>query len=129
MSFTLPSDWIILGDGWAAAPKTTNDPNWNKAMAQTKGSYQESLMTGDQAWSGSTLKGSAKQWSSKYAASRKDLLSKLKAANVVFSFQTIGKRTVLCLGDLSTVEVASEPPTPVKASFDGPFNSVHDIFA
>ncbi len=41
------------------------------------GDYQLSLLTGYHAWSGSSLKGAARQWAAKYAASRKALLNRI----------------------------------------------------
>lgn len=45
-----------------------------------KGSYQRGLLAGDNNWSGSDLKGNAKKYSSRYAASRMSLIYALKAA-------------------------------------------------
>jgi hypothetical protein len=47
------------------------------AFAAAAGTYQTDLLTGDEAWSGGTLKGNAKKWGAKYAASRRALLVRL----------------------------------------------------
>lgn len=44
------------------------------------GSYQSDLLNGNQSWSGSTLKGVAKRYSSKYATSRLSLVDRLSQA-------------------------------------------------
>lgn len=49
------------------------------AMDLARGSYQASLIAGSEAWSGSTIKGTARKWSGRYHTSRQDLLARLKA--------------------------------------------------
>jgi hypothetical protein len=47
-----------------------------------KGAYQRALLAGIESWSGATLKGRAKLWSSSYAASRTALLERLKKVDL-----------------------------------------------
>lgn len=49
------------------------------ASALAHGSYQASLLAGSEAWSGSTLKGTARKYSGRYHTSRQDLLARLRA--------------------------------------------------
>ena len=55
------------------------------ALPLARGCYQRALLRGDEALSGSTLRGKAKQWSSRYAASRDSLLARLRAAGLSVS--------------------------------------------
>lgn len=48
--------------------------------ACAKGSYQGSLLAGEQRWSGSDLRGKARQWSGSYHRSRLSLLGKIRKA-------------------------------------------------
>jgi hypothetical protein len=52
-------------------------------LKAAKGVYQRNLLHGVESWSGSTLRGAAKAWSSKYCASRKALLQRIAANGVV----------------------------------------------
>ena len=45
-----------------------------------RGSYQTDLLTGRARWSGSDLRGTARKWSGRYAASRKALVKRLRDA-------------------------------------------------
>ena len=49
-------------------------------VAQVRGSYQADLITGDEAWSGSSLQGRARNWGARYAASRDALLDRIRAS-------------------------------------------------
>lgn len=49
------------------------------AAALANGRYQDSLLGGSEAWSGSTIKGSARRHSGRYHTSRQDLLARLRA--------------------------------------------------
>jgi hypothetical protein len=44
-----------------------------------KGSYQEDLLMGKEAWSGATLEGKARDYSARYSASRENLLNRINA--------------------------------------------------
>ena len=76
-----------------------NRYSYSSALELTKGCYQEDLINGRHALSGSTLKGEAKNWSARYAASRKALLNRLSRANVAHC-EGIGphNRRVLVIG-------------------------------
>ena len=47
-----------------------------------RGLYQRDLLAGDQAWSGSTLTGTARRYAVKYARSRRALLDRLTEAGI-----------------------------------------------
>lgn len=69
------------------------------AIKLCKGSYQTNLIRGHESWSGSTLRGKAREWSMKYKESRTNLLKRLEAAQIPHHMATRehGKR-VLILG-------------------------------
>lgn len=71
---------------------------FDRAIALAKGNYQDSLLRGYEAWSGSTLRGKAKQWSGRYAASRAGLLARLSAAGIKYRFEMQDRRRVLVIG-------------------------------
>ncbi len=81
--------WIIIKDLTA----------WEAALKLTKGIYQENFLLGIENLSGSTLTGEARKWSSKYATSRTNLLSRVTAAGIKIS-ETTGKnnRRLLVIG-------------------------------
>lgn len=54
----------------------------DRARALARGSYQRSLLDGYARWSGADLRGAAKRWSGRYAASRSGLLSRLRKAGL-----------------------------------------------
>ena len=69
------------------------------ALLLARGSYQRGLLLGQYALSGAGLKGAARRWGARYAASRGALLSRLTKAGVEWSEVRAarGKR-VLVLG-------------------------------
>lgn len=70
------------------------------ALLLAKGDYQRNILTGAARLSGSDIKGTAKGYASKYAASRKALLARLTAAGIPFRIVT-GERGLksLVFGD------------------------------
>lgn len=118
-AFALPANWNLLGDGWTASTKASKDPNFELALSCCESSYQEDLIYGRQAWSGSTLKGKAKKYSGRYATTRRGLENRLRTAGAVFSFQTLGSRRVLCIGEL--------PPAPIVQAPIAPSVVIHTI--
>ena len=42
-----------------------------------RGRYQAALLVGDQTWSGSTLRGTARDWGTRYATSRSNLVDRI----------------------------------------------------
>lgn len=68
------------------------------AFGLARGEYQVGLLAGVEAWSGATLRGRARHWSSRYAASRKGLLGRLTKAGLAPTFKTVGRRKVLFVG-------------------------------
>ena len=71
---------------------------YSLASDLAKGNYQQSLLAGSEAWSGSTLRGKAKQYGASYARSRASLLARLTAAGIKHRFETIERRKVLMIG-------------------------------
>lgn len=69
------------------------------AIKLCKGSYQEDLLRGYEAVSGSTLKGEARRWGAKYRTSRDALLARMTAAKIAWhvEIQDHGRR-VLVIG-------------------------------
>jgi len=51
--------------------------DYNQALKLARGCYQKGLIRGTYGWSGADLAGNAKHWSSRYALSRNNLLSRL----------------------------------------------------
>jgi hypothetical protein len=45
-----------------------------------KGEYQSNLLNGTETWSGSSLKGKAKKWLTRYSASRNNLIKRINMA-------------------------------------------------
>ena len=87
---TLADNWTIALDG----------ENYRKAMACARGDYQRGIVDGHENLSGSSLRGAAKEWSSRYAHSRRALLSRMTAAGVVWREETgPHSRRVLVLGE------------------------------
>lgn len=70
----------------------------DRALALAQGDYQRNLIMGYENVSGSSLRGSAKNWGGKYAASRKALFHRLEAAGVPYSIEKRDRRLVLVLG-------------------------------
>lgn len=62
----------------------TNEDEVTKALACARGCYQRSIIIGEEALSGATLKGKAKLYGSKYANSRHKLLKRMEHAGVKF---------------------------------------------
>jgi len=56
-----------------------------RALALCKGEYQRNLVLGYESLSGSTLRGRASNWNSKYASSRDNLLQRLRESGVPVS--------------------------------------------
>lgn len=85
------SNWLRIADPAA----------YEKALPLAKGSYQRAILNGEEAMSGSTLKGSAKmKWGAAYARSRWNLLKRLTKNGIPngIEVQRGGKR-VLVIGE------------------------------
>lgn len=54
------------------------DAAWAELQRCARGSYQEDLLRGHEAWSGSTLTGKARKWGGRYRASGDALLARLR---------------------------------------------------
>ena len=95
---SLPDGWMQIGDGWTLTNRD-NNLDFDLALKVAKESlYQTSLVQGDQALSGSTLKGIAKKWSSRYASTRDALLESLTAAGVPWMKVTFEQGVRLVIG-------------------------------
>lgn len=69
------------------------------ALKLARGQYQRALLQGEEALSGSTLKGTARSWGASYARSRKSLLDQLTSNNVPWGVRVGDKgRRILVLG-------------------------------
>jgi hypothetical protein len=87
----------VYSTGWIAY---RDEDSRAKALACAKGRYQEALIEGREAWSGSTLKGKAADWGSAYRRSRQSLLGRLRGAGLRAVFVRVGRghRKVLVVG-------------------------------
>jgi hypothetical protein len=70
------------------------------AFACAKGSYQRALLSGHEAWSGATLRGTARVYASKYRISRNHLIERIEDADIPFCWrrELIGGRISLLVG-------------------------------
>ena len=64
-------------------------------LALAEGDYQVRLLSNEEAWSGSTLKGAAKKYASTYAKSRRALVARLEAAGYTATIKLDGRRHVM----------------------------------
>ena len=73
-----------------------NDSTAARALACTRGCYQESLAAGDARWSGADLQGRARSYGARYADSRASLVARWRAAGlgVEMRREGAGKRIV-----------------------------------
>jgi hypothetical protein len=71
------------------------------ALECCRGDYQRNLVMGYEALSGATLKGKAKRYGARYAASRRALLDRMAEAGIAFYEETVGpgRRRVLVIGE------------------------------
>lgn len=81
------------------------------AIALARGSYQRDLLDGHESLSGSTLRGTARSYSGRYAVSRAALLARIDAAGIPCT-EVRGRhgKRVLVIGEVPTsdaVEVAA----------------------
>lgn len=63
-------------------------------LAAARGTYQRALLTGQETWSGSSLRGKAGRYSGRYARSRWSLVERIKAS-LVGSGWTVESKLVL----------------------------------
>lgn len=69
------STWVRIAD----------EDAHGRALELARGAYQEALLSGGQALSGSTLRGKARYYGAQYAVSRRRLLARLTANGVPWS--------------------------------------------
>lgn len=72
-----------------------------EALLLCKGSYQRDVVLGFQSLSGSTLRGAAKNWSRKYAVSRRELMDRLTRRGLAREEVRDHGRRVLVIGGVS----------------------------
>lgn len=76
-----PRDSILRrrGDDASSESPMNNIPAniSNLVSSAARGDYQKELLTGEQSWSGSTLKGKAREYSGRYAESRRALVDRI----------------------------------------------------
>ena len=70
----------------------TTDETLNRALNVAAGNYQENVLRGIDDWSGSSLRGNAKDYASKYAESRRGLLDRLTKAGMLILEVRVGTR-------------------------------------
>lgn len=77
-----------------------NSEEWDLAYSLARGYYQRDLLEGRHNLAGSSLRGTAKRYSGRYAVSRDNLLARLDAKGISWS-EYRGKhgRRILVLGD------------------------------
>jgi hypothetical protein len=56
-----------------------------QALKLCRGTYQRAILQGDEAISGATLRGAAKSYSGRYAASARNILARCRAAGLAVS--------------------------------------------
>ena len=64
---------------------TTYDLEISRSEARkcARGKYQKRLLSGDESWNGSTLRGKALEWAGRYCSSREALLARLREASLI----------------------------------------------
>lgn len=79
--------------------KVTNQSALKAALKLARGSYQRNLLLGLENLSGSTLKGKARQYSSRYHRSGYNLLRRIKEAGITISEERAEhNRRILVIG-------------------------------
>lgn len=70
------------------------------AFACARGSYQRALLSGHEAWSGSTLRGAARAYSGKYRESKNHLIERMDDSDIPLCWrrELFGGRITLLIG-------------------------------
>lgn len=77
----------------------------DELLEYARGGYQEDLIYGDEAWSGSTLRGKASKYGAGYAESRGNLIDRLSEAGYDLKEVKVGPgRKTLIISDLDLLE-------------------------
>jgi hypothetical protein len=84
-----------IGHGWTLVRDLAAH---QAALKLARGTYQQNLLLGFEAWSGSTLKGAARGWGARYYASRTALSARLREAGIPVALETIGRRKIAVIG-------------------------------
>jgi hypothetical protein len=58
------------------------------ALSLCRGDYQRAIVLGEQRWSGSDLRGEARNWSSRYKLSRDHVMARCTAASIPWHIDT-----------------------------------------
>lgn len=62
-----------------------------RALFPRAGSYQLALLRGSTSWAGSGLSGTARQWSARYADTRRDLIARIERAGFAVEWSTVDR--------------------------------------
>lgn len=81
-----------IGAGWTQIAGNVN------ALPLAKGVYQQNVIAGWEATSGSTIRGAARGWAYWYGQSRRSLMRRLRAAGFIVDRRPVGRRMVLVIG-------------------------------
>lgn len=76
---------------------TPDDADLVRALAL--GDYQTSLIDGTASWTGSDLTGKARQWASRYHASRNALVARLRGNGFIVAFEGRPRTAVVYRAD------------------------------
>lgn len=74
-----------------------NETDKARAIALARGSYQVELALGARAWSGADLQGRAKDYASRYATSRRNLLARWQGAGIAAELVRVARGRVVCV--------------------------------
>lgn len=86
---------------------------YERALKLCRGEYQRNIIRGNEAVSGSTLKGAAKKYWGSYRESVESLLKRCEKAGIVFTFETAAHgRKVLVIGGTPSVREPVSMPEP-----------------
>ena len=93
------SDPLVSSGTWTVC---TDDDAWDKALSLARGSYQRAIVRGQEACSGSTLRGRAKEYRGRYRASLDNFVKRLEKAGVEVGEVYVGaqRKRVLVLGPM-----------------------------
>lgn len=76
---------------------TAHEDTFDLALLVCRGWYQRQVVLGNARLSGSDLKGKARRFSGRYAASRANLLARLRAVGIEVGMDVVERRHVLTL--------------------------------
>jgi hypothetical protein len=98
VDMTNPANPSDLAESWTVF---ASEKDREIALSLARGRYQENLLRGNaESWSGSTLRGKARDWGLQYRRSRESLLDRMRASGLKLEFRRVGRgrRMVLVVG-------------------------------